>query len=93
MNENLTPYLADDSLQRVKAEIDVLLRELDKLRQASKQECQQLYFQTFLGKSVLPMYLAPNEYQRGYFDGYVAGKFEAIRFRDNEGDMRNDDPN
>ena len=93
MNENLTPYPADDSLQRVKAEIDVLLRELDKLRQASKQECQQLYFQTFLGKSVLPMHLAPNEYQRGYFDGYVAGKFEAIRFRDNEGDMRNDDPN
>lgn len=90
MNENLTPYPADDSLQRAKAETDELLRELDKLRQASKQECQQLYFQAIWGKSVLPANLISNEYDRGYFDGYVAGKFEAIRFRDDEGEMRND---
>jgi hypothetical protein len=93
MNENLTPYPADDSLQRAKAETDGLLRELNKLRQASKQECQQLYFQAFLGKPVLSANFISNEYQRGYFDGYVAGKFEAIRFRDDEGDMRDDDQN
>ena len=78
MNENLTPYPADDSLQRAKAETDELLRELDKLRQASKQECQQLYIRTIVGIHVLPTHLAANDYQCGFFDGYVAGKAETL---------------
>lgn len=90
MNENLTPYPADDSLQRAKAEADELLRELDKLRQASKQECQQLYFQAIWGKSVLPMHLASNDYQRGYFDGYVAGKAETLSTRREESENDSD---
>lgn len=81
MNENLTPYPADDSLQRAKAETDELLRELDKLRQASKQECQQLYFRSLVGVHVLPSHLASNDYQRGFFDGYVAGKVETLAMR------------
>lgn len=86
MNGNLTlyPYPADDSLQRVKAEIDVLLRELDKLLQASKQECQRLYIRTIVGIHVLPSHLASNDYQCGFFDGYVAGKAETLATRREE---------
>ena len=84
MNENLTPYPADDSLQRAKAETDELLRELDKLRQASKQECQQLYIRNIVGIHVLPSHLASNDYQRGFFDGYVAGKAETLAIRREE---------
>ena len=83
-NENLTPYPADDSLQRAKAETDELLRELDKLRLASKQERQQLYLQTIVGIPVLPIQLASNDYQYGFFDGYVTGKFEALAARREE---------
>lgn len=81
MNENLTPYPTDDSLQRAKTETDELLRELDKLRLASKQERQQLYFQTIVGIPVLPIQLASNDYQYGFFDGYVTGKLEALAAR------------
>ena len=87
MNDNLTPYPADYYfLQCAKDESDKLLSELDKLRQASKQECQRLYFQALVGIPVLPTSLTSNEYQRGYFDGYVAGKFEAIKNTNDEED-------
>lgn len=84
VNKSLTPYPADDSLQCAKAETDELLREIDKMRQASKQECQQLYFRTIVGIPVLPIQLASNDYQRGFFDGYVAGKAEALATRKEE---------
>lgn len=84
MNENLTTYPADDSLQRAKGEADGLLRELDKLRKASKQECQQLYIRTIVDIPVLPSHLASNDYQRGFFDGYVAGKAETLATRGEE---------
>lgn len=84
MNENLTPYPTDDSLQRAKEETDELLRELDKLRKASKQECQQLYIRSLVGVHVLPSHLVSNDYQRGFFDGYVAGKAETLSTRREE---------
>lgn len=90
MNENLTPYPADDSLQRAKAEADELLRELDKLRKASKQEYQQLYIRTIVGIPVLPMHLASNDYQRGFFDGYVVGKAETLSMRREESENDSD---
>lgn len=78
MNENLTQHPADDSLQRAKAETD----ELNNLRQAlqaSKEERQRIYFQAFLGKSV-------NDYQRGFFDGYIAGLAGTLVTRLGEGE-------
>lgn len=91
MNDNLTPYPADDSLQRAKAETDELLRELDKLRKASKQECQQLYIRTIVGIHVLPSHFASNDYQRGFFDGYVAGKAETLAIRREEREESEED--
>ena len=82
MNENLTPYPADDGLRRAKAETDELKNELKKLRQAlqaTKEERQRIYFQAFLGKSV-------NDYQRGFFDGYIAGLAETLVTRLGESD-------